>query len=135
MRYKAEYDEYSETNKFLDELFQEDCEFEWQSDRPTSTSNALNITVVKPEGAAEETYLAELASEIGEKISEIIDKSKSLPSERDRGVFLTKEELISRLISVSNTLDQLNLEIEEACGTTVRQTTIIGGGCPFANIM
>lgn len=132
MRYKAEYDEFSETNKFLDELFQEECEIGWETQHPqTDTNNALNITVVKQEGEAEMTYLAQLASEMGQKISEILDKADALPTERDRGVFLTKEELVSRLIGISNSLDMLICDIEETSGQSQGGAVIVGGTCPF----
>lgn len=133
MRYKAEYDEFSETNKFLDELFQEDCEIGWEAEQPqTNTNNALNITVVKQEGEAEMTYLAQLASEMGQKITEILDKADSLPTDRDRGITLTKEELVSRLIGISNSLDMLICDMEDAAGQQAQGSAIIvGGGCPF----
>lgn len=131
MRYKAEYDEYSETNKFLDELFKEDCEFGWSCDRSECDSDtAQNIVSIQPEGSAEETYIKTLASEMGEKITEILHKAKNLPEERDRGVFLTKEELVSRLISISNSLDTLLNEMEDCCATGVT-TTVIGGALPM----
>lgn len=132
MRYKPEYDEYSETNKFLDELFQEECEIGWQSNAPqTDTHNALNITVVKQDGQAEEQYLQELASEMGQKISEILDKAAALPTERDRGMHLTKEELVSRMIAISNSLDMLKCDIEDATQCTQNGGVVIGGMCPF----
>ena len=132
MRYKPEYDEYSETNKFLDELFQEDCEIGWTSDAPqTSTNNALDITVVKQDGQAEEEYLQELASEMAQKISEILDKATALPTERDRGIHLTKEELVSRMISISNSLDMIKCDIEDATSCAQNSGVIVSGGCPF----
>lgn len=132
MRYKPEYDDFSETNKFLDELFQEECEIGWEAQQPqTDTNNALNITVVKQEGEAEMTYLAQLASEMGQKISEILDKADYLPTDRDRGILLTKEELVSRLIGISNSLDMLICDIEEASGQPQGGAVIVGGGCPF----
>lgn len=134
MRYKPEYDDFSETNKFLDEIFREECEIGWSSDCPQNDShNALNVTVVKPEGAAEKTYIASLVSEISEKLAEILDIVDDLPNEKDRSVLLTKEDLISRLISVSNTLDFLKQDAEEASNKGVT-TAIIGGGCPFSSM-
>lgn len=132
MRYKAEFDDYSETNKFLDELFEEDCEFGWSCEQPQPKS-PHNITVVQPEGSAEETYLKTLAEEMGEKIMEILDKASTLPTERDRGQFLTKEELVARLISISNSLDMLLCDMEDASGAGFAgTTTIIGGTLPLA---
>lgn len=132
MRYKAEYDEYSETNKFLDDLFEEDCEFGWSCEQP-QTASPHNITVVQAEGSAEETYLKTLAEEMGEKIMEVLDKASGLPTERDRGQFLTKEELVSRLISISNSLDMLLCDIEDASGAGMAgTTTIIGGTLPLS---
>ena len=133
MRYKAEYDEYSETNKFLDDLFEEDCEFGWSCEQPQPPT-ARNITVVSQEGQAEETYLKSLIEEIGEKLAEIVDKASSLPDDRGRGVFLTKEDLISRIISINNTVDTLLNDMEEISNSTAT-TTIIGGTLPFTTPM
>lgn len=130
MRYKAEYDEYSETNKFLDDLFREDCEFGWAAEAPqTATHNALNITVVKPEGHAEELYLHQLAEEMAQKLSEILDMADALPTEHDGGVYLTKDELVARMISISNSLDGLKNDIENASQTS--NIAVIGGACPM----
>lgn len=134
MRYKAEYDEYSETNKFLDELFQEDCELEWGAQGPDyNTNNALNITVVKDENEAEKTYLQALASEIAEKLSEIIEKFDTLPDEKDKEVYFNKNELISRIISVNNSIDAILCDLESsATANKMNGTlTVIGGGFPM----
>lgn len=133
MRYMPEFDEYSETNKFLDEIFEEDCTFGWECQAPqTATDNALNITVVKKEGEAEKTYLMSLAEEIAEKLSEIVDKFDEIPTEKDRSNFFNKSELISRVISVSNSIDGIIQDIE-SCSTASglnKTIAIIGGGAP-----
>ena len=131
MRYKAEYDEYSETNKFLDELFQEDCELDWACNQSQNcTDTAQNIVTVYSKNSAEESYVNSLAQEMGEKITKIIDKASNLPEERDRNIYLTKEDLISRLINISNSLDSLLNEIEEVTDNNFT-TTIINGTLPI----
>ena len=133
MRYMPEFDENSETNKFLDELFEEDCTFGWECEAPqTSTNNALNITVVKKEGEAERSYLMSLAEEIAEKLSEVIDKFDEIPDEKDRSNFFNKSELISRVISLSNSIDGIIQDIESSSTASNLNNTIavIGGAAP-----
>ena len=136
MRYKPEYDEYSETNKFLDELFREDCEFGWGTETP-SENGTLSITVLgnddEEDSSAEKEYLRSLGNDIVEKITSIIDDVDKLPDEKDRGVYMNKEDLISRLISISNSLDGIKSEMDESSGSTIK-TTIIGGGCPISSM-
>jgi hypothetical protein len=132
MRYMPEFDEYSETNKFLDELFEEDCTFGWECEAPqASTNNALNITVVKKEGEAEKTYLASLAEEIGEKLCEIIDKFDNVSDEKT-SCYGGKSEIISRVISISNSLDGILSDIESSSTASNLNNTIavIGGAAP-----
>ena len=132
MRYMPEFDEYSETNKFLDEIFEEDCTFGWECEAPqTATKNALNITVVKKEGEAEKTYLMSLAEEIAEKLSEIIDKFDNIDEEK-MSCGGGKADIISRVISVSNSIDSILDEIESSSTASGLNKTvaIIGGGAP-----
>ena len=127
-----EFDEYSETNKFLDEIFEEDCTFGWECEAPqTATNNALNITVVKKEGEAEKTYLTSLAEEIAEKLCEIIDKFDSIDEEK-MSCGGSKSDIISRVISVSNTIDGILDEIESSSTAAGLNKTIavIGGAAP-----
>lgn len=127
-----EFDENSETNKFLDELFEEDCTFGWECEAPqTSTNNALNITVVKKEGEAEKTYLMSLAEEIGEKLCEIIDKFDTV-SDEGTSCYGGKSDIISRVISVSNSLDGILKDIESSSTASNLNNTIavIGGAAP-----
>lgn len=128
------YSEYSDTDKFLDELFAEDAEIGWQCEGPPPEGhNIANITVVKQEGEAEVTYIKSLVSELSEKLMEIVDKVDSLPDERDRGYTFTKEECISRLISVSNSIDSIVEEINAANPSVSGNSSIaiIGGGIPM----
>lgn len=127
MRYKAEFDENSETNKFLDDLFREDCEIGWNCKTP-QMNDMFNIDIVKSSDDAEDNYLYSLAGELVEKISEITTNAEQLPDERDKGILLTKEELISRMISISNQLDSIAKEIKEIVQPNGTITTIIGGG-------
>lgn len=129
MRYIPEFDDYSDTNKFLDELFKEDCAFDWQCEKqPTMTCNSpMNITDTNPEGKAEETYLKSLAADISEKIGIIVDKVGSLPDSQSRDNFFTKAELISRMISISNNLDSIISEFGSIETANNLNTTIISG--------
>lgn len=127
------YSEYTDTDKFLDELFAENAEFGWQCEKPCDGHNIANITVVKQEGEAEVTYIKSLVSELSEKLMEIVDSVDGLPDERDRGYTLTKEECISRLISVSNSIDGILEEIKAANPSISGNSSvaIIGGGVPM----
>lgn len=127
------YLEYTDTDKFLDELFAEDAEFGWQCEKPCDGHNIANITVIKQEGEAEITYIKSLVSELSEKLTEIVDSVDGLPDERDRGYSFTKEECISRLISISNLIDGI-LEEVKAANISIpdnSSATIIGGGIPM----
>ena len=132
------YSEYTDTDKFLDELFAEDAEIGWSCEKPCDTHNAMNITVVKPEGEAELTYIKSLIEEIAEKLMEITDKASTLPDEKKREAYsITKEDLVSRLISVSNSVDGILLDIEESstAGNLNASMTIIGGAVPMGQPM
>ena len=132
------YSEYTETDKFLDELFAEDAEIGWSCEKPCDGHNAMNITVVKPEGEAELTYIKSLIEEIAEKLMEVADKASSLPDDKKRECYcITKEDLISRLISVNNSIDGINLDIDEASTASNMNASvaIIGGGFPMGQPM
>lgn len=130
----SSYREYSETDKFLDELFREDAEIAWSCEGPhDSMQPSMNITVVKPEGEAEKTYLQSLISEISEKLSKLLEICENLPTDRDRGVYFTKEELISRMISISNQIDSIIIDAESA--SSENAGSIITGCVPMANSM
>lgn len=134
MRYIPEFDDYSDTNKFLDDLFKEDCAFNWQCEKPSNTTcnSPLNITDTNPEGAAEETYLKALANDISEKIGTIINKSGLLPDSQSRDNFFTKSELISRMINISNTLDGILNEFGSIETANNLNTAIVGGDITLA---
>ena len=134
MRYIPEFDDYSDTNRFLDDLFKEDCAFDWQCEKPATTTcnSPLNITDTNPDGAAEETYLKALANDISEKIGTIISKTSSLPDSQSRDNFFTKAELISRMISVSNTLDGILSEFGSIETANNLNTAIVGGDVTLA---
>lgn len=136
MRY-SNYREYSETDKFIDDLFKEDAEISWSCDGPQdSMEPSMNITVVKQEGEAEKTYLKSLISEISEKLSEILEACETLPSERDRNTYFTKEELISRMISLSNQLDGILMDVESvSAANTMNGMSIVSGTVPTINSM
>jgi hypothetical protein len=132
------YSDYNETDKFLDELFAEDAEIGWSCEKPCDGHNAMNITVVKQEGEAELTYIKSLISELSEKLMEISDKAASLPDEKKREAYsITKEDVVSRLISVNNSIDAILLDIEESsvAGNMNASMTIIGGGFPMGSPM
>lgn len=134
MRYIPEFDDYSDTNKFLDDLFKEDCAFNWQCEKPLNTTcnSPLNITDTNPEGVAEETYLKALANDISEKIGTIISKSGLLPDSQSRDNFFTKSELISRMINISNTLDGILNEFGSIETANNLNTAIVGGDITLA---
>lgn len=121
--------EYTETDKFLDDLFAEDCSFEWCSEvQPAETQCTGN-------SGPEDAYIASLSKEMSEKLSQILTASSSLSCDRDRSGQLTKEELISRLIGVSNTLDCIINEIEaESTANNMNNVAIIGGDIALGSI-
>ncbi len=138
MRYN-DYKAYTETDAFLDELFSEDAEFGWACEKPHSCMEpSMNITIVKQEGEAEKTYIKSLISDFNEKLSQILDGCDSLADEREsRNYTFTKGELITRLISMGNQLDDIIKEIEEhtTAGVMNKSITIIGGGVPMGEPM
>lgn len=135
MRKKAAYNEFSETDKFLDDLFRENCEFDWVVAAPqTSVDTAQNIISVNPEGQAEENYLKELVADIGEKLTEIINYAKTLPDKKGRNSFFTKEELISRVISINTMVDEIIINIEDEA-QAMGKPTIVGGEMPVTATM
>jgi hypothetical protein len=73
-----------------------------------------------------------------EKLMEISDKAASLPDEKKREAYsITKEDVVSRLISVNNSIDAILLDIEESsvAGNMNASMTIIGGGFPMGSPM
>lgn len=69
---------------------------------------------------------------------EIADNAASLPDEKERECYnITKEDLISRLISVNNNLDGIILDIESAdTANSMNNTmTVVGGGIPMGQPM
>jgi hypothetical protein len=137
MKYIAEFDEYSDTNKFLDELFNEDCAFNWQCATPKDAQNTtcgspINITDTNQDGYAEETYLKSLIADISEKLMTISGKVNMLPDTQSRDSFFTKGELISRIIGVSNTLDSILTEFGSIETAGSLNTTIISGDIALA---
>lgn len=132
------YSEYTETDKFLDELFSEDAEIGWSCEKPCDGHNAMNVTVVKQEGEAELTYIKSLVQELAEKLMEISDVATSLPDEKQRECYnITKEDLISRLIGINNSLDGIMSDIESAAvsDNMNKSIAIIGGGIPMGQPM
>lgn len=132
------YSEYTETDKFLDELFSEDAEIGWSCEKPCDDHKLVQVKVVKQEGEAELSYIKSLVEELSEKLMEIADNAASLPDEKERECYnITKEDLISRLISVNNNLDGIILDIESAdtANSMNNSMTIIGGGVPMGQPM
>lgn len=134
MQYKAEFDMFSDTNKFLDELFREDCAFDWQCNTPEENktcNNPNNIVDANREGMAEEAYLKSLISDISEKLSNILAMVGKLPDSQTKGTFFTKGDLISRIIGVSNTLDGITNDFASVEAANGLNTAIISGDITF----
>lgn len=69
---------------------------------------------------------------------EISDVAASLPDEKQRECYtITKEDLISRLIGVNNSLDGIMSDIESAAvsDNMNKSIAIIGGGIPMGQPM
>lgn len=108
--YLPEYDEYSETNKFLDMLFKEDQAFEWSCTTPQEqTAASSQIIVSQQQLSPEDEYLASLVEEIKQKLDSLLGAAKNLDQNNvsTGGCIFDKEEVISRLISLHNTLDTI----------------------------
>lgn len=129
MRY---YKERSDVDKFLDDLFAENAEIGWQCDEPShQNQSGVSITVVKDaESSAEETYMRSLIEEIVEKLEEI---AENLPHvEGDRTQYgMSRQDVISRVISINNTADSILREMEPCkIANNLNTTAIIGGTIP-----
>lgn len=134
------YSDYTETDKFLDDLFAEDAELGWSCEDPThENKSGVTVTVVKgvEEGGPEQEYAASLVEEINEKLHEVVDAIPTLEEDRDRGYFTTKESIIQRLIDTLNTVNSMLKDVESsrtagALNSTLPgpMDTVIGGGFP-----
>lgn len=130
--------EYNEIDKFIDSLFNEGDEIEWSCEKPAETTNGITVTVIDAnhdEPSAEEEYVATLIEEITAKMKEIGEKMGGMPDDADRGEYMTKQRVVSRLIEVSNSIEGILLDMEprltannlnSPCGAKA----IIGGGYP-----
>lgn len=108
------YSDYSETDKFLDELFAEDAELGWACPRPNhENKSGVTMTIVKGvnNNSPEEQYATALSEEISEKLQEIINFIPSLDDE-SQDTFITKQSVIQRLIDVLNNLNSISKDFE-----------------------
>lgn len=134
------YSDYTETDKFLDDLFAEDAELGWSCEDPThENKSGVTVTVVKgvEEGGPEQEYAASLVEEISEKLHEVVDAIPTLEEDRDRGYFTTKESIIQRLIDTLNTVNSMVKDVESSRTADTLNSTlpgpinaVIGGGFP-----
>ena len=134
------YSDYTETDKFLDDLFAEDAELGWSCEDPThENKSGVTVTVVKgvEESGPEQEYAASLVEEISEKLHEVVDAIPTLEEDRDRGYFTTKESIIQRLIDTLNSVNGMLKDVESSrTANTLNGTlpgpmnAVIGGGFP-----
>jgi hypothetical protein len=134
------YSDYTETDKFLDDLFAEDAELGWSCEDPThENKSGVTVTVVKgvEEGGPEQEYAASLVEEISEKLREVVDVIPTLEGDCDRGYFTTKESIIQRLIDTLNTVNGMLKDVESSRTAGALNSTlpgpmnaVIGGGFP-----
>jgi hypothetical protein len=134
------YSDYTETDKFLDELFAEDAELGWSCEDPTHEhKSGVTVTVVKGmnDNSPEEQYAVSLAEEINEKLQEIVDFIPSLSDESSRDSFLTKQNVIQRLIDTLNSVNSIIKEFESSRTANKLNgslpgpmNAVIGGGFP-----
>lgn len=134
------YSDYTETDKFLDDLFAEDAELGWSYEDPThENKSGVTVTVVKgaEEGGPEQEYAASLVEEISEKLQEVVDAIPTLEGDCDRGYFTTKESIIQRLIDTLNNVNGMLKDVESSRTADTLNSTlpepmnaVIGGGFP-----
>lgn len=134
------YSDYTETDKFLDDLFAEDAELGWSCEDPThENKSGVTVTVVKgvEESGPEQEYAASLVEEISEKLHDVVDAIPTLEEDRDRGYFTTKESIIQRLIDTLNSVNGMLKDVESSrTANTLNGTlpgpmnAVIGGGFP-----
>lgn len=135
------YSEYSETDRFLDELFAEDAELGWSCDSPQHQQQDGMTIVISQEddsNGPEVQYVRSLTEEIKEKLDEIANNIGTLSDDADTGSFFTKEHAVQRMIDISNSVSSLLKEFDSN-KTAVSLNTgtlpgpvpaVIGGGFP-----
>lgn len=134
------YSDYTETDKFLDDLFAEDAELGWACEDPTHENRSgVTVTVVKgmDESGPEEEYASSLVEEISEKLREVVAAIPTLEGDCDRGYFTTKESIIQRLIDTLNSVNGMIKDVESSRTAGALNATlpgpmnaVIGGGFP-----
>lgn len=133
------YSEYSETDRFLDELFAEDAEFGWACDKPQH-EDGMTIVVSQEDNSDEPEvqYVKSLVEEIKEKLDEVANSIGTLSDDADTGSFFTKEHAVQRVIDISNSVNSLLKEFDSnktaanLNGGTMpgAMPAVIGGGFP-----
>lgn len=136
------YSDYTETDKFLDDLFAEDAELGWSCEDPTHEhQSGVTVTVVKGvnDGGPEQEYATALVEEINEKLHEVVEAIPTLEGDSDRGYFTTKESIIQRLIDMLNSVNGMIKDVESSRTAGALNATlpgpgpvnaVIGGGFP-----
>lgn len=134
------YSEYSETDRFLDELFAEDAELGWSCDGPQQQQDGMTIVISQEDNSngPEVQYVRSLAEEIKEKLDEIANNIGTLTDSEDTGSFFTKEHAVQRMIDISNSVNSLLKEFDSNKTAASLNTgtlpgpmpAVIGGGFP-----
>lgn len=134
------YSEYSEIDKFIDTLFEEGAELDWICPKSKENNSGISVEIInadEADGSAEEEYISKLIEEISDKMAKIREQIGSMPDEADRGEYMTKQRVVSRLIEVSNSIDGILLDMEPRLTannlnaiTAPATTAVIGGGFP-----
>lgn len=125
------YSDYTETDKFLDDLFAEDAELGWSCEDPThENKSGVSVTVVKAvnDNGPEQEYAASLVEEISEKLQEVVAAIPTLEGDCDRGYFTTKESIIQRLIDTLNSVNGMIKDVESSRTAGALNATLPGPG-------
>ena len=126
------YSDYTETDKFLDDLFAEDAELGWSCEDPThENQSGVTVTVVNGvnDNGPEEQYATSLVEEISEKLQEVVAAIPNLNDDRDCGYFTTKESIIQRLIDTLNSVNCMLKDLESS-----RTAGVLNNDAPTAPI-
>lgn len=133
----SDYSDYSDTDRFLDELFAEDAELGWSCNGPQNQGGVSIVIAQDEDNSPESQYIKSLVAEIKENLDEIANNIGSIGDNEDTGCYFTKENVVQRVIEVSNSVNSILKEFEQHNTTiTVGNASgpgpmaVIGGGFP-----
>lgn len=94
-------------NDFIKSLTYE-CDLSWNCEMPQDAIQPVSIEIEEPSTSDTATeYLTSLIEDIDNKLHHLIEIMPALPETATDGVYCSKDNLISSIISVSRTIDNI----------------------------